>query len=57
MIVAHCLSTIVHADGIAVLDEGRIVERGRHDALLSQDGVYAAMWRRQQEHGHEPVAG
>jgi ATP-binding cassette subfamily B protein len=57
LIVAHRLSTIVQADEIIVLDEGRIVERGRHDALLRQDGVYAAMWRRQQEHGHEPVAG
>ena len=47
--IAHRLSTIVDADEILVLEAGRIVERGRHDALLARDGTYAAMWRRQQE--------
>ena len=47
--IAHRLSTIVDADEILVLDAGRIVERGRHDALLALDGTYADMWRRQQE--------
>jgi ATP-binding cassette subfamily B protein len=51
LVIAHRLSTIVDADEIIVLDHGRIAERGRHDALLAQDGMYAAMWQRQQEAG------
>ena len=47
--IAHRLSTVVNADEILVLDEGRIVERGNHAALLARGGVYAAMWARQQE--------
>ncbi len=47
LIVAHRLSTIVHADEIVVLDKGRIVECGDHNELLQRDGVYTAMWRAQ----------
>jgi ATP-binding cassette subfamily B protein len=49
LMIAHRLSTIIDADEIIVLDEGRIVERGRHTELLAMNGFYAAMWRRQQE--------
>ncbi len=48
LIIAHRLSTIVHADQILVLDQGRIVERGAHNALLDAEGAYARMWTLQQ---------
>jgi ATP-binding cassette subfamily B protein len=41
------LSTIVSADQIVVLDQGRVVERGTHDQLLERDGTYADLWYRQ----------
>ena len=55
IIIAHRLSTIVDADQILVLEEGKIVESGRHAELLSLSGVYAALWRKQQE-GAETLA-
>ncbi|MFN7385549.1 MAG: ABC transporter ATP-binding protein, partial [Lysobacteraceae bacterium] len=47
LVVAHRLSTVRHADAIHVLDAGRIVESGTHDALLARNGAYAALWRLQ----------
>lgn len=47
IIPSHRLSTITHADEILVLHEGRIVQRGRHEALISQYGRYRSMWEKQ----------
>ena len=44
LVIAHRLSTVVHADQILVMDHGRIVERGTHAELLQRRGAYAAMW-------------
>src|SRR5499426_2533141 len=49
LVIAHRLSTIVAADEIIVLDQGAIVERGTHQALLARRGLYASMWNRQRE--------
>ena len=45
--IAHRLSTIAEMDRILVMDQGRIVEEGSHDALLSRGGLYADFWARQ----------
>jgi ATP-binding cassette, subfamily B, bacterial len=47
VVIAHRLSTVMHADRIYVLERGRIAETGRHDALLETKGLYYAMWRQQ----------
>jgi ATP-binding cassette subfamily B protein len=49
LVIAHRLSTIVGADEIIVLEQGEIVERGTHGALLAKGGLYASMWNRQRE--------
>lgn len=48
LVIAHRLSTVVDADEIVVLREGRVVERGSHDALLVERGEYYSLWQRQQ---------
>jgi ATP-binding cassette, subfamily B, heavy metal transporter len=49
LVIAHRLSTVMNADEILVLDNGRIIERGRHRELLERGGAYAQMWALQQE--------
>jgi len=44
-VIAHRLSTVRDADTILVIDQGEIVERGTHDDLLGEDGLYANLWR------------
>jgi ATP-binding cassette subfamily B protein len=58
LVIAHRLSTIVAADRILVLEDGRIIESGRHDELLRAGGLYTDLYRTQLESPHvdEPTA-
>lgn len=47
ILVAHRLSTIIHADTIYVLEKGSLIEQGTHEELLKQNGLYSALWRQQ----------
>jgi ABC-type transport system involved in Fe-S cluster assembly fused permease/ATPase subunit len=54
LVIAHRLSTVVDADEIIVLDDGRVAERGSHAGLLARGGLYARMWTMQAEQDHQP---
>ena len=56
IVIAHRLSTVVDADEIVVLNEGRVAERGTHARLLRKNGLYAEMWARQQSEREEEDA-
>jgi ABC-type transport system involved in Fe-S cluster assembly fused permease/ATPase subunit len=56
IVIAHRLSTVVHADEIVVLEAGRVVERGSHAALLRKRGLYAEMWSRQAQEREQALA-
>lgn len=47
VLIAHRLSTVMHADRIFVLEQGKIIEEGKHDDLIVEKGLYYAMWRQQ----------
>ncbi len=56
IVIAHRLSTVVHADEIVVLEAGRVVERGSHAVLLRKKGLYAEMWSRQAQEREQALA-
>jgi len=56
-VIAHRLLTIVDADQILVMDQGRIVERGSFRELMAANGRFAEMWRLQQEEGRKEGSG
>lgn len=57
ILIAHRLSTVMHAERIYVLERGRIVEQGSHHELVAETGLYYALWRQQIGEGaFEPAA-
>ncbi len=56
LVIAHRLSTIIDADNILVMDQGRNIEQGSHQALLAQGGLYAHLWELQQEKREHELA-
>ncbi|MEE8196279.1 MAG: ATP-binding cassette domain-containing protein, partial [Acidiferrobacterales bacterium] len=55
LVIAHRLSTVMDADQVLVMEQGTIIEHGRHTELLARDGVYAHMWALQQREERERV--
>ena len=60
IMIAHRLATLMHADEILVLDRGRIVQRGTHDSLSREPGLYARIWKvqnAQERKTHDGISG
>ncbi|PBQ33514.1 ABC transporter ATP-binding protein [Sphingobacteriaceae bacterium] len=57
ILIAHRLSTIMHADTIYVLEQGNIIEKGKHEDLIAEKGLYYAMWRQQIGERKKEVGG
>jgi ATP-binding cassette subfamily B protein len=57
VVIAHRLSTVLSADQILVMDRGHVVERGRHEELIAQGGLYAALYNEQFQTEAASVAG
>ena len=55
LVIAHRLATVLKADRILVMDQGRIVEEGTHRSLVAKGGIYARLARLQFEHGAEAL--
>jgi ATP-binding cassette subfamily B protein len=55
--ISHRVSTVRHADQIAVVMDGRVVELGTHDQLIAKDGYYTSLWQKQQLEEELAVAG
>ena len=50
LVIAHRLSTIVDADNILVIENGRLTQKGKHDSLMQENGLYKEMWKKQRKY-------